>query len=190
MMKWEIYLDVDGVCADFIGPALTAVGLDSALIQQQWAEQYPGNFYPDELLGMSAAELFRRIDALGAGFCATLPACNWFPSLYHELSTLGHVVFLTAPTGYPDCLAGKYQWLCRFFGEGFRDCVFTEHKERLAHPDAILIDDSDNNIRNFIQRGGYGVSFPQYWNQRGSSADPLQDVLEDVRQIVGAAHQN
>ncbi len=183
-MTWEIYLDVDGVCADFITPGLRAIGHNPEQLLKRWQAEYPGEFYPEELIGMPPAEWFAALDQLGTSFWAELSPFPWFPDLYYELASFGHVIFLTAPTGYPDCLAGKYQWLCNFFGEGFTDCIFTEHKDRLAHNKAILVDDSDNNIERFNQRGGHGVIFPSYWNLGGESDNPMAAVLETVKEIV------
>lgn len=182
--NWEIYLDVDGVCADFITPGLRAIGQNPELILEQWQDKYAGEFYPEALIGMPPKQLFYELDKLGAAFWAELSPFPWFPDLYYELSSYGHVVFLTAPTGFPDCLAGKYQWLCNFFGEGFTDCVFTEHKERLAHPNAILIDDSDRNIERFGERGGNGIIFPCFWNKGGETDNPMAAILDRISEVV------
>jgi 5'(3')-deoxyribonucleotidase len=181
---WEIYLDVDGVCADFIGPALSLVKLDPKAVLARWASEFQGDFYPQALLGMPRQDFFLEIDRHGAGFWRDLPAYPWFKDLHQGLAQHGQVLFLTAPTGYPDCLAGKYQWLCDRFGKGFDDCIFTSHKARLAHSRAILIDDSDANIRQFCDRGGHGVVFPQVWNSAGACEDPLQAVLQAVTKLV------
>ncbi len=179
-MALEIYLDVDGVCADLITAALRVVGHDPETTLARWRVEHPGEFYPDALIGMPITEFFLRIDALGAQFWMDLQPYAWFPRLYHDLGEYGHVVFLTATTGYPDCLAGKYRWLCRWFGVGFTDCIFTSHKDRLAHAGAVLIDDSDANIRAFRERGGAGIVFPQFWNSGGETDDPAARVIDTI----------
>ena len=160
------------------------MGLDPDETMQRWATEFAGEFYPAELMGMPRDVFFGEIDTHGARFWRELPAYPWFPALHQSLSKLGHVVFLTAPTGFPDCLAGKYQWLCDYFGEGYNDCIFTSHKDRLAHPRAILIDDSDSNIASFNQRGGQGLTFPQMWNLAGHADDPAALIIDQVSRIV------
>tara|TARA_B110000967_G_scaffold197822_1_gene230041 strand:- start:851 stop:1348 length:498 start_codon:yes stop_codon:yes gene_type:complete len=160
------------------------VGLDPDGTMQRWAAEFAGDFYPTELIGMPREQFFEQIDAHGASFWRELPAYPWFPALHQALSKLGHVVFLTAPTGFPDCLAGKYQWLCDYFGEGYTDCIFTGHKDRLAHPRAILIDDSDSNIALFNRRGGQGLTFPQMWNLAGYADNPAELIIQQVTRIV------
>jgi len=160
------------------------VGLDPDGTMQRWAADFAGDFYPTALIGMPREQFFQEIDAHGASFWRELPAYPWFPRLHQGLSELGHVVFLTAPTGFPHCLTGKYQWLCDYFGDGFTDCIFTGHKDRLAHPRAILIDDSDSNIALFNQRGGQGLTFPQMWNLAGPADNPAELIIEQVTRIV------
>ena len=186
MPPWEIYLDVDGVCADFIRPALDLIGLEPNGVLQRWAHEFAGHFYPEPLIGMPRETFFGEIDAHGADFWRNLPAYPWFLEMHEALSKLGHVVFLTAPTGFPDCLAGKYQWLCDRFGPGYTDCIFTGHKDRLAHSGAILIDDSDSNISAFNQRGGIGVTFPQFWNLGGQQQDPAGVIIQQVTHIIAS----
>ena len=181
---WDIYLDIDGVCVDFIGPALALVNLEADTLLTRWARDFPGDFYPEALLGIPRQDFFLEIDRHGADFWRGLPAYPWFNALHQGLGVYGEVLFLTAPTGYPDCLAGKYQWLCDSFGQGFDNCIFTSHKARLAHPRAILIDDSDANIQQFRDRGGQGLVFPQMWNSAGACADPVRVVLQAVAKIV------
>jgi len=183
---WEIYLDVDGVCADFIRPALTLMDLEPESVLEQWAMKHIGDFYPEALIGLPRPQFFEMIDAHGADFWRNLPAYPWFPNLHAELSALAHVIFLTAPTGYPACLAGKYAWLCDFFGSNYDDCIFTTHKDRLAHSRAILIDDSDQNIAAFQQRGGHGIVFPQVWNSAGASTQPTAYIIAEIIAAVTA----
>lgn len=180
---YEIYLDVDGVCADLIRPGLRAIDLDPDMTLASWRAEHSGEFYPQALLGMPAEEFFLRLDRLGARFWSELEPYPWFPDFYHRLGEFGHVMFLTATTGFPDCLAGKYQWLIRHFGERFVDCIFTQHKERLAHERAVLIDDSDENIRRFRARGGIGLLFPRFWNSAGDCEAPDEAVITQLRAL-------
>ena len=101
-------------------------------------------------------------------------------SLYEELCRLGHVVFLTAPTGSPGCVSGKQEWLINQFGHDFHDFIFTRHKQRLAHPDAYLVDDMPFNVAPFDERNGHGLLFPQIWNELNHIEDPVDHVIGNL----------
>ncbi len=184
-MKYEIYLDMDGVCVDFIGATIDAHGLDSGTMLRKWHDEHPGSQYPESLFGMPAETFFTHERLGEAGFWRDLTPYPWFESMFEALSNQGHVVFLTAPTGEPGCVAGKLEWLKNTFGNGFTDFIFTRHKDRLAHGNAILVDDMHRNIESFNHRDGHGVLFPQTWNDHHEHLEQASGfVLHRVQQIV------
>jgi 5'(3')-deoxyribonucleotidase len=183
-MKPEIYLDMDGVCVDFMGATIAAHGLDSEEMLQKWRDQHPGSLYPEALFGMSAESFFTH-SALGEDrFWRDLEPYPWFEDMFESLSAIGHVVFLTAPTAQPGCVAGKHQWLNNMFGNDFSDFIFTRHKDRLAHDNAILIDDLPRNIEVFRARTGHGVLFPQTWNEHLHIEDASGFVVDSIKKIA------
>ena len=180
-MAREIYLDMDGVCVDFNRAAIEAHGLDSGDVLARWAAQHRGEFFTYEILNMEKARFFSHLHALGEAFWMGLEPYPWFETLYERLSALGHVIFCTTPTQSPACDSGKLHWLQDKFGAEFQDYILTAHKDRLAHANAFLIDDSDHNVKQFASRGGNGVLFPQIWNANHTvEADPVEFVLARV----------
>lgn len=177
--KSEIYLDMDGVCVDFIRDAMIAQGYDPAIYLARWHEDYPGSLFPEPLMEKTAFEFFTHEHLQTHEFWSGLAAYDWFDQLFAELERLGHVIFLTAPTGSPGCVSGKHEWLIEKFGSDFHDFIFTRHKERLAHPNAYLIDDMPFNIKSFDLRHGTGVLFPQIWND-------LSDIDHRVDHVIQA----
>jgi len=173
----EIYLDMDGVCVDFLGAALAAQGYDPKATMNRWRREHPGSLYPEELIGKPPTEFFTHENLHTEDFWAGLVPFPWFDQLFSELDRLGHVVFLTAPTGAPGCVAGKHRWLIERFGNDFHDFIFTRHKNRLAHPGAYLVDDMPFNIDPFVARGGIGALFPQVWNELVDVRDPVDHVI-------------
>ena len=73
-------------------------------------------------------------------------------------------------------------WLQARFGVEFGDYILTAHKDRLAHENAYLVDDYDENVDRFSARGGVGVLFPQFWNRNHDvDGDPVAYVLDQIR---------
>ncbi len=183
-MTAEIYLDMDGVCVDFIGAAMRIQGYDADDKLKRWREEHPGSLYPEPIMDKPAMDFFTH-ERLGTStFWAGLTPYPWFDQLYEELNRLGHVIFLTAPTGQPGCVSGKHEWLISQFGSDFHDFIFTRHKNRLAHDNAYLIDDMPFNIKPFSDRDGHGVLFPQIWNELHHIEDPVPHVIEQFLQSM------
>jgi 5'(3')-deoxyribonucleotidase len=152
-----IYLDLDGVCCDFSGPASRLCGASDTFVPRRWA------FYED--IFVSEAEFWATVDKAGWQFWADLPEFPWFKPMYRALKKQGKVIFLTTPSQNPKSAYGKLVWLKRRFGKGFGDFIITSHKELLARgPRTILVDDSTSNVEKFRQAGGKAFLFPQPWN--------------------------
>jgi 5'(3')-deoxyribonucleotidase len=185
-MTYEIYLDMDGVCVDFMGATIDAHGFDSGTMLNKWQQEHPGSLFPESLFGMPAETFFTHERLGEAEFWRDLAAYPWFESMFDALSRQGHVVFLTAPTDQPGCVAGKHQWLKDTFGSGFTDFIFTRHKDRLAHGNAILVDDLYRNIESFSHRDGHGVLFPQTWNDHHAHLEDASGfVVQQIEHITG-----
>ena len=180
----EIYLDMDGVCVDFIGAAMQAQGYDPSVLLPRWLEEHPGSLFPEPLIDVPAMEFFTHENLHAHEFWSGLVPYPWFEKMFEELDRLGHVVFLTAPTNYPGCVSGKHEWLRSNFGHDFVDFIFTRHKDRLAHPNAYLVDDMPFNIEPFEQRNGHGILFPQIWNELSHIDDPSGHVIEQLAKAI------
>ena len=183
-VELEIYLDMDGVCVDFIGAAMSAQGYDAATMLAKWHKEHPGSLYPEVLFDVPAEEFFTHENLHSKEFWNGLVPYPWFEQLYSELDRLGHVVFLTAPTNSPGCVSGKHEWLINNFGHGFMDFIFTRHKSRLAHPGAYLVDDMPFNIVPFEERHGNGLLFPQIWNELNHIEDRTGHVIEQLERAI------
>lgn len=177
MAQAEIYLDMDGVCTDFISAALAAQGYDPATALARWRAEHPGALFPDGVIDKTAKEFFAHECLRQKSFWQGLAAYPWFERLYAELGRRGHVLFLTAPINAPGCVSGKHEWLIGQFGHDFSDFIFTRHKSRLAHGGAFLVDDMPFNVAAFAERKGQGLLFPQIWNEHHSVPDPLEHLL-------------
>tara|TARA_B100001093_G_scaffold500429_1_gene550882 strand:- start:625 stop:1185 length:561 start_codon:yes stop_codon:yes gene_type:complete len=184
MKKYEIYLDLDGVCIDFLTSAFEIQGYDPEMIFAKWKATQPGELFPTLSIEKNPLEFFTD-EALGEEkFWRELKAYKWFSLLYTELSSFGNVMFLSAPSGAPGCLSGKHHWLTDYFGANFSEYIFTKHKDRLAHERAILIDDMPFNVSAFKARGGRAFLFPRIWNKLHSICEPTGYVLSNVERVL------
>ena len=184
MKHYEIYLDLDGVCIDFMTGALEVQGYDPKTIFASWKRTQPGELFPTMSVEKDPIDFFKS-EALGTEkFWRDLKAYVWFSSFYRELSSFGPVMFLSAPSGASGCLSGKYQWLQDHFGANFSEYIFTAHKDRLAHEKAILIDDMPFNVSAFKARGGKAILFPRVWNKLHSIHEPTEYVLASIKRVI------
>ena len=115
-----IYLDLDGVCVDFVTAGLRANGFDPAEIYATWQREYLGEYRIHHVLRIPARTYWTNIAALGAEFWTDLDEYPWFWELYNTLTRAAPVIFLTSSTRAPATLSGKMQWLQTRFGETYR----------------------------------------------------------------------
>lgn len=187
-----VFLDIDGVLADFTGALASLIGLDPDDIHDRWpagdyglgwlAVEAGWSDKPDE--GM----VWARIDAAGVWWWADLPLLPWFGELLDLLAAgEGEVVLLTSPSRDPAAASGKMHWIQRHFGgHAFRRFLIGPPKYAVARPGALLIDDSDRQVAGWRRppcgrEGGLGVLFPRPWNvAHERSADPLAAVREAI----------
>ena len=183
LMKLEIYVDMDGVCVDFISAALTVHGLEPEPVFALWAEEFSGEFYPHRVMGISREDFWSKLVPKGEDFWMNLPPYPWYAELFESLETFGRVIYCTSPTRDPACVSGKMRWLQNQHGVAFRDFIFTAHKDRLAHPGAVLIDDYEVNTGSFSRRGGHSILFPQFWNSNAGIEDRLNYVTTQLHHL-------
>ncbi|MDA1192867.1 MAG: hypothetical protein O3A46_14430 [Candidatus Poribacteria bacterium] len=175
-----IYLDMDGVCADFVTAAVEANGASMDEMRRLWTGDHAGEFHMHKLIGATLDGFWAKIDERGDAFWSELVEFEWFPDLYRSLREIAPVVFLSSPSYSPMSLSGKLVWLQQRFGRTFRDFILTGHKQQLACRGAILIDDYDKNVDAFRRAGGEAILFPQLWNSNHALSDPVAYTLNEV----------
>jgi 5'(3')-deoxyribonucleotidase len=157
-----ILCDLDGVLADFNAGAAEVHGWTLARLYEKWP---PGIWEMTAALGLSDEdEFWEPIDQAGEAFWLGLQPLPWARTLYAYLESIAEVHVATAPSRCDSCYSGKVKWLKRFFGRNFTQFVITPHKHIFAQPGALLIDDRELNINQFVQHGGDGIIFPARCN--------------------------
>lgn len=129
---FEIFLDMDGVIADFDTHAVGKRDVDGAPL---W-------------------------DTLDFAWWSTMPAFGGMKEFHAALLRFGNVRFLSSPSLSPDCFQGKAAWIQSHFGKwALRDLILCRAQDKclLARPHHILIDDRESNIAQWVQAGGIGI---------------------------------
>lgn len=176
-----LILDVDEVLADFLGPALKLHGKnqENLIAENLWPA---GTWSVQEAFGMSQKEFWNPIHEKGVKFWEFLEPLPWMERLLEFCHDwFEEVMLVTAPCRGTDCLIGKERWIKRYFGEEFSSYDITKTKEKYASETSVILDDSDANVRRFIEAGGHGIVFPRHNNSRHLlKDDPCSIVMDDI----------
>jgi 5'(3')-deoxyribonucleotidase len=155
----RILLDIDGVCADFIGACCAKVSAPPYNYAVTPADVT--HFQLEKCLPNSIANLMFSFASM-EGFCEELP---WYPGAKEfvaELHKLGEVVVVTSPlkSSRTWCWERR-QWLLGHVNK----IVHTQHKE-MVYGD-VLIEDSLSNAHKWsnAHRAGKVVLVDRPWNQ-------------------------
>lgn len=181
----HIFIDMDGVLADFISAAFRAHG------QEFDAATYPRcEWEITRVLGTSDSDFWAVIDAL-PDFWRNLPSYPWFRDLLDEAEETGcEVRILTTPSRHGHSYRGKREWLDDH-GIGIPAILFGNSRDKalLARSDRLLIDDSGKNVDMFRKAGGQAILFPQVWNENYDLADdPMATVRQHFAVLLGGVH--
>lgn len=151
-----LFLDLDGVLADFVGSACDVHGKPVDDVNC-W------DFF--EAWGLDEDGFWAPINAAGRDFWSNLKSYPWFDELVSLVEDVDpQFTICTKPSHQADCMAGKLDWIHAQFGSKFRRYIFTPNKSPLAARGRLLIDDSNDNCRGFSDAGGDVACFPQPWN--------------------------
>jgi hypothetical protein len=165
----RIFLDLDGVLADWASAAIRLHDHDPISILAAWPV---GTYDLADVLGISGNEMWRPINDAGASFWANLEPLPWCGDLMSLCQRTAPTTILTSPSKDPAAAAGKTRWLQAVFGSSFCDYLIGPAKVACAYPGAVLIDDADKNCETFVansqgvRTGGRSIVFPQPWNSK------------------------
>jgi 5'-nucleotidase len=178
MQRATILLDMDGVTADFARAACEIHGrADSPIPCYDWWRKG---------WDMSDEDFWAPIKA-HPDFYDTVQPTPWFDDLMHLLRQChGDGALLTANPADPLLIASKMRWINRYL-PGTPVILVTPdlrgnyHKERLAGPNQILIDDYDKNLVSWVDAGGKAIRVNQSWNEgRLRIGARMQDIYDNL----------
>lgn len=184
-MKIEkIYLDVDGVLADWVGGCAALFGKTTKELEEKWPTDCHGIEGP---LGVSIDDIWGMVDPAGEAFWSGLETYPGAWGFYWYCKTIAPVCFLTKPSMRKESWSGKHEWLRRFTmkDDVSRMITMTYEKSELAKPGRVLVDDLDSNCEEFRAAGGSAIVLPRAWNSmRGQRLLPFRYATEEIERIV------
>ncbi len=158
-----VYLDCDGVYADFVTGILEKMGIHfPGYAAWPWGRVF--DIFP--LIGSNWTEASKHCDA---DFWANLP---WMPdgmAIYKEVFErfrVNETMVLTKPMDHDGSYTGKAEWVTTHMPALRRRLVPTHiAKSEFAFDfNCLLIDDSEENYDNFVAAGGSGILVPRPYN--------------------------
>lgn len=196
-----VYLDLDDVLADFRTAACNLIGADPEETNRLCREKNEWDI--SKAHGIPSHVLWTKIAEKGEAFWTSLSLLGHATELIElvaktnclfqtgrsELANKSkHVYVLSSPGIDPEGTAtvGKLLWLKRNFGKGYTNGIITPHKELLARPGSILIDDKPENCERWEQAGGSSILFPGPVANNQYVGKELQFVRAEImRHILG-----
>jgi len=172
----QYFLDLDGVIVDFVGGIIKYYKLKCTEFDIcAWDSLY--DWYPG-----TVAEFWAGIPE---SFWENLAFTPEGPAIIDLLAREGiKATILTAPpwTG----ATGKQKWIRKNLPEYFDHgrYLIGPSKTCVARPGAVLIDDAEHNIDDWVKAGGLGILVPRPWN-RNRHKDTLTWVRCGIRHMEG-----
>lgn len=166
-MKEQLFLDMDGILADFVTGVSQAHGRPNPYLSDPGAL---GVWDMEKIWGMSATDLWSPTNNFNfwAGL-QKMPDADEIFALACEKVGEENIAILTAPSLSGACFTGKRAWIEKNYPSLARKIIFASAKGFLAGPGKWLIDDRDKNIEEFEAAGGRGILQPRLWNSRWKS---------------------
>lgn len=156
-----IFVDLDGVLADFVHGALNLFHRPPAEVMAGWK---PGNYFIGDALGMDREAFWDRLSGNHKFWHCLNPTPDWRLLLKTARTMSAEIRICTAPSSCSTSHYGKAKWLRHHGLDPGAECIMTQDKHLLAGPRRVLIDDSDENCERFEQAGGHAIVWPQLWN--------------------------
>lgn len=174
----KVFLDMDGVIADFVGAIHKAHGREYCYADPEAR----GQFEIEPIWGVTPQEFWSKDSyELWAEMNVTPEAVD-IVSILESAFGSENIAILTSPSMGPGSVPGKREWMRRHFPQFEKRMIFTNAKEFLAGPNRLLVDDRDKNIVDFYGAGGECILIPRHWNSCHADADR---VVARLRGAVG-----
>lgn len=168
-----VCLDADGVLCDFVDAANRAINIPAHTIPESWDWWQRHGFTDDQF--------WASVNRRGLRFYTDdVQPFPWTQDILRIAAQFGKVVIATATsTSHATGVLGKLLW-CQEYCPGI-EVISIKSKFLLAGPDRFLIDDSDDNVKKFTDRGGFGHVFSHPFNSNKAHCDNrLEAMVEDL----------
>jgi hypothetical protein len=191
MIKGKLYLDFDGILADWYKQICEQHG-----VPYVWKTPGPGSV--DDNLGIPQSKYWDGVDV---DFWASSPKTPDADAIiemvlkYYKLEQISVMTLFPIKYDYPlekitDHLRGKMLWLRKHYPDLAKQFTVTTVKHLSAGPQTVLLDDTGTNIEAFIDHGGYGILYPRIWNKKEHLRNTALEVLKHELDICEWAINN
>lgn len=177
MSKHNIFLDMDGVLANWVKSVLKTFEIDVH------EDEYDAWDAHKKWVNVTDAQFWNKIENT-PNFWYDIEPYEWAKDFYNKLTSYGNVYICTTPSRDPECYSQKVRWCVDKLGIRASSMILMKNKYFLANTNSTLIDDKIENVNKFIEHGGRGLLFKQSWNMFQSQApalniDDIYDILEN-----------
>lgn len=173
--KLQIFLDMDGVIADFVGAIHKAHGREYCYSDLA----VRGQFEIPPIWGCTAEEFWKPDSSEFWDSIEPMPDAGEIVSILSGLIDSSEIAVLTSPSDGSGCVPGKRAWIKRYFPQLQKNMIFTSAKQFLAGPDKLLVDDRDKNVADFRKYGGQAILIPRHWNSLHHKSERVIHHLKD-----------
>lgn len=160
-MTPKVYLDMDGVLADFqYESAKWHIKANPYLDPKNL-----GVWELEEIWGITPEQFWKPIDNFE--FWSNLPKtkeADWIVEEVERRFGRKNVAIATSPSKSEACFTGKRAWLRRNYPQFKDNIFFGKEKQFLAGENRWLLDDRDKNLDAFSAEGGQAIIIPRPWN--------------------------
>lgn len=165
----KILFDLDGLLTNFNKGVCEIHNVEDPYRKKEnW-----GNYHIDKLIGIDAFEFWKPLEY---DFWVNLePMTDGLELLDFAENQVGaeNICILSSPTFNKGCIPGKIDWIIQHLPKYQRRFLIGPRKEFCAHENALLIDDSDNNISSFKANNGKAILMPRKWNSKFDVEDAV-----------------
>jgi 5'(3')-deoxyribonucleotidase len=178
-----IFLDMDGVITDFLKGLHKALGVSYSYENYHY-EKNKWDMLTDIKLSDGTPVTFEECnDCCTTKFWAELPWMHDGRDILRAIMdtlSLEKVYLLTTPMPNLESASGKMMWVNTNLPIWLKRTIITRTtKSLLAQPSALLIDDKNENVEEFIAAGGQGILVPRPWNREFKNSDISAKVVRE-----------
>lgn len=170
----RVYLDMDGVISDFDGAVNKWYGKTNNH-PDEWDYHYKEDF------GMTSTQFW---EGLTEEFWEMMPKTPEADLILAMVDPYEPCILSSPPLAGPNMpgLSGKVKWIKRNLPRYAKEkrYLLGSGKHYVAHHLGILIDDKNENIEDWERFGGYGILWPQPWNDASHLMDCRIEHLQNM----------
>lgn len=156
-----VYLDVDGVLADFhkgVHNAFNKLYDYLSAYRYDFWEDWEEPTSRDDVNSICNKKFWENLEWMHDGHDILREVVKYFKPK--------QVYILTAPMPNEESYAGKQAWIKENLPEYCEQTIITRTpKYLLAKSETLLIDDKDSNVEEFVTAGGDAILVPRPWNK-------------------------